>query len=168
MSEYFQDVSVFSINTEKRNGAGFPQDTKGIDKKQSLNGVWKFKYLDSVNDIPSGYYLPDADLSSFGTIEVPSEWQIKGYGTPIYSNTRYPYALESKKKKLIPFVHADKAPCGLYVTEFDYVKTDDNVFINFGGINSAGEIFLNGNFVGYSEDTFDQTEYDITKYVLEG
>ena len=165
---FYKDPSVFSVNVLKPNAAGFPYDEAGRKKIVSLNGLWKFKFLESVLNIPEGYYLPENTNDDFGTIEVPSEWQIKGYGVPEYTNVRYPYALESKRKSKIPYIHEEIAPCGLYVTEFDYAPSDDNVLLDFGGINQAGEVYLNGFFVGYSEDTFDSVTYDITKYLKPG
>lgn len=168
IKKYFNDVKVFNINTEKRHGAGFSYDADGKQKVVSLNGVWKFKFCDKVADIPKNYFDLGYDLSSFDEIVVPSNWQIQGFGKPQYTNINYPYPVESKKKLLIPTIHADMNPVGCYVTEFDYTLTEDNVYINFGGINSAGEVYLNGNFVGYNEDTFDQVEYDLTEFLVEG
>ncbi|MEG1395016.1 MAG: glycoside hydrolase family 2 TIM barrel-domain containing protein [Clostridia bacterium] len=163
---FWQDINVYSVNTEKRSAAGFPLDPKsGAKKTQSLNGVWKFKFFDTVNDMPTDYYKEGYDVSSFDNLEVPSEWQIKGYGTPIYTNVNYPYAISYKK---IPYIKPELNPCGLYVTEFNVDETNDNVFIHFGGINSCGEVFVNGNFVGYSQDTFDEVEYDVTAFVRKG
>ncbi|MDR1939637.1 MAG: DUF4981 domain-containing protein [Clostridiales bacterium] len=164
----WNDINVFDINTERRNGAGFPLYADDGSDVVCLDGVWRFLYCPSVFDAPL-FYKKDADLSGFKDIEVPSEWQIKGYGTPIYTNVKYPYALESKNKAKTPFVYGEKNPVGLYVREFDAKKpVGQNVFINFGGINSAAEVYVNGSFVGFSADTFSETEYDVTDYVAEG
>lgn len=168
MSNYFEDIAVYEINTAKRHAAGFPYDVEGKKKIQSLNGMWKFKYCRSVNDIPSGYYAPDYDLSGFDNLRVPSNWQIEGYGRPQYLNIRYPKPLESGLLAKLPRIHKDIAPVGLYVTEFNYTPSSDNVYVNFGGINSAGEVYINGKFAGYSEDSFDCQEYDLTEYLKEG
>ena len=162
----WQDIDFFSFNTEKRSAAGFPIDHVSGEKKiKSLNGIWKFRFLTSCNDVPAGYWKNDYDVSNFDDIAVPSEWQIKGYGTPIYTNITYPKPISMTK---IPHIDDSINPCGLYVKEFELDNTDDNVFIHFGGINSCGEVFVNGEFVGYSQDTFDETEYDITSYIRKG
>ena len=162
----WQDINFFSFKTEKRSAAGFPIDpVKGNKKVMCLNGTWKFRFLSSCNDIPKGYYKTDYNTDSFDDLEVPSEWQIKGYGTPIYTNINYPKPISMIN---IPHIDDSKNPCGLYVKEFELPKTTDNVFIHFGGINSCGEVYVNGEFVGYSQDTFDETEYDITPYVHTG
>lgn len=162
----WQDIDFFCFNTEKRSAAGFPLDTVTGDKKiQSLNGIWKFRFLPSCNHVPAGYQQNDYDVSAFDDISVPSEWQIKGYGTPIYTNITYPKPISMVN---IPHIDDSINPCGLYVKDFELPETDDNVFIHFGGINSCGEVFVNGEFVGYSQDTFDETEYDITRFVRPG
>lgn len=163
--EMWQDIDVYCVNAEPRSAAGFPRNSQWEKKTVSLNGVWKFRYCESVNDIIEGYYAPDFNVSSFDDLEVPSEWQIKGYDTPIYTNINYPRAISSVK---IPYINPARNSCGLYVRDFEVSETEDNVFIHFGGINSSGEVFVNGNFVGYSQDTFDECEYDITDFVHAG
>lgn len=164
----WQDIDTFSVNTEKRSAAGFPRDVKtGEEKRRCLNGIWKFKFLpDSVMTVP-GYQQPDFDPFAFDDLAVPSEWQIQGYGTPIYTNTNYPYPISRIN---IPHIDDKKNPQGLYIRDFELSEDElkDNVFIHFGGINSCGEVFVNGMFAGYSQDTFDETEYDITRLVHPG
>lgn len=162
----WQDINVFSVNTEKRSAAGFPLDPEsGKRKTFSLNGIWKFRFQPGSDTIVKGYQNPDFDTGLFDDLEVPSEWQIKGYGTPIYTNINYPYPIS---KIDIPHIDDTRNPCGLYVKDFELEETQDNVFVHFGGINSCGEVYINGKFIGYSQDTFDETEYDITKYVHPG
>ena len=98
----FNDINVYNVNAEKRNGAGFPYDDEGNKKIVSLNGKWKFKYAKKIADIPENYYAADYDVSNFDEITVPSNWQIEGYGRPQYLNIRYPHALETKIKSKIP------------------------------------------------------------------
>ena len=80
----FNDINVYNVNAEKRNGAGFPYDDEGNKKIVSLNGKWKFKYAKKIADIPENYYAADYDVSNFDEITVPSNWQIEGYGRPQY------------------------------------------------------------------------------------
>ena len=132
----WQDIDVFDVNTEKRSGAGFPYDVASGEKKTvCLNGVWKFKFLETVNDLTGdlcNYKDNSYDVSGFDDLDVPSNWQIKGYGTPIYTNFTYPYAISTTK---IPYIKPELNPCGLYVKEFELGEVKDNVFIHFGGIN---------------------------------
>lgn len=165
-SAIWQDIHIFNVNTEKRSAAGFPLDpTNGRPKTICLNGTWKFRFLPQSVKIPEDYVNPAFDTEFFDDLAVPSEWQIKGYGTPIYTNINYPYPIS---KINIPHIDDSENPCGLYVKDFELDETDDNVFVHFGGINSCGQVYVNGVFVGYSQDSFDETEYDITKYVHAG
>ena len=164
----WQDIDTFNVNTERRSGAGFPKDVKtGEEKRRLLNGIWKFKFLPGSDKTIDGYQDPSFDPFSFDDLEVPSEWQIKGYGTPQYTNINYPTPIS---KINIPHIDDKKNPQGLYIRDFDLTEEElqDNVFVHFGGINSCGEVYMNGTFVGYSQDTFDETEYDITRFVHAG
>ena len=165
MKDFWKSPSVYNVNSISRYASGFPLSETNGYRTLSLNGKWRFKFLKSVNEVPQDFGSKDFDTSDFDLIDVPSEWQIKGYDTPIYTNIKYPYALESVLLPVVPHVYADKNPVGLYSREFVVDEGGDNVFLHFGGINSAAEIYVNGNFVGYSEDTFDFQEYDVTKYV---
>lgn len=168
MKDYWNKPDIFSVNTIERYAAGFPLDRDNEYKTESLNGKWKFKFVDKVRQIPEDFSTAHPDVSGYDDIDVPSNWQIKGYGIPIYTNIQYPYPIASKNIFRIPHISGDKNPVGLYVREFNVRKTDDNVFINFGGVNSAAEIYVNGIFAGYSEDSFDMQEYNITKLVRPG
>ena len=163
----YNDVNAYAVNVLPRHAAGFPIDEEGRERVVSLNGTWRFRYLSTVNDIPEGYYALEEQNADFDEIEVPSEWQLKGYDIPIYSNMAYPFAIRTKGK--IPYIKPELNSCGLYVRHFELQKKAGYRYkINFGGINSAGEVYVNGNFVGFSQDTFDETEYDITPYVVNG
>ncbi len=164
----YNDVNKFGINTVERYASGFPIDKDGNKKIVSLNGMWDFKFVPSVLDIPNDYYKLDYNLSGFSKIKVPSNWQLQGFDTPIYTNIAYPYAVESKNLFKIPYIKPKLNSAGCYVTFFDIDNLEDNIYINFGGINSAGEVYVNGEFVGYSEDTFGCQEYDITRFVKVG
>ncbi len=165
---FYNDVNKFGVGTAERYASGFPIDSEGKLKTVSLNGMWDFKFVQSVLDIPSDYYKLDYNLSGFSKIKVPSNWQLQGFDIPIYTNIAYPYAVESKNFFRIPHIKPKLNPAGCYVTFFEVDSLEDNVFINFGGINSAGEVYVNGEFVGYSEDSFGCQEYDITRFVKEG
>ncbi len=168
MRNYWRNAKIYNVNSIERYASGYPIDQNGDYRICSLNGKWDFKLCYGVDSIPNGFERPDASLKDFDKIDVPSEWQIKGYDTPIYTNIHYPYALESVFLPMIPHVYGDKNTVGCYSREFDVEAGGDNVFIHFGGVGSCAEVYVNGNFVGYSEDTFDFQEYDITKFVKTG
>ena len=168
MKPHYADVKVTEINAIRRYASGFPLDEDGKETAVCLDGKWKFAFCKNPSEIPVGYEKDGADLSSFGEIKVPSEWQIEGFDTPIYTNYIYPYALEQTNLLNVPHIKDKLNTVGCYATTFNVKKTDDRVFIHFGGINSCADIYVNGKFVGYSEDTFDFQEYEITDLVREG
>lgn len=168
MHNYWKEKKVFNVNTIDRYASGFPLDEKNNKKIKFLNGDWKFKFVENATLVPTDFFEEYFDYSDFDKIKVPSEWQLQGYDTPMYTNIVYPYAIETANLLAIPKIHAKRNPVGLYVCEFELDELKDKYFINFGGINSNGEIYLNNEFVGYSEDTFDCQEYDVTPYVKTG
>ncbi|NLT18084.1 MAG: Beta-galactosidase [Firmicutes bacterium ADurb.Bin080] len=168
MKEFWAKPHIYNVNSIERYGSGFPYDIDFNQKVISLNGTWHFKFCPSIKDIPDKFYLLEDNNIDFGEIIVPSEWQILGYDTPIYTNIRYPYAIESSNFFNIPRIKADKNSAGCYVKEFFLENISSEIFINFAGVNSSAEIYVNGSFVGYSEDTFDEQEYRITDYVRTG
>lgn len=167
MQKYWQDKDVFSINTLVRNGLTSPLDAEGNLRSVSLNGDWQFRFFNSVNDFEEALFAEDVDCGSFDTISVPSEWQIKGYGIPIYTNTNYPYPINCKLGH-IPSIDDSINPCGFYTRTFEVPEERQTVLLRFDGIGSCGIVYVNGSFVGYSEDTFDYVEYDVTNYVKTG
>ncbi|NCA68276.1 MAG: hypothetical protein EOM87_09480 [Clostridia bacterium] len=163
MRKLWQDINIFNENTLPRTGVTPPSKTL------SLNGEWRFKFFESVNNVPENYYDKSFDITTFDKIAVPSNWQLKGYGIPIYTNIRYPYPVESKNKKLIPLIHDDINPAGIYCRNFMIDElTTDRIYLELGGVNSSGTVYINGEYVGYSEDSFDIVTYDITPYIVLG
>ncbi|MDE7078955.1 MAG: DUF4981 domain-containing protein [Clostridia bacterium] len=165
---YWKKLSVYDVNSIKRYASGFPIDKDGNATSVCLDGEWDFKLVANPSLIPQGYELPEAELKDFVKINVPSNWQIQGHGQPIYTNYMYPYALAQFNIADIPRVKARKNEVGCYVTNFEVKEGDRDVFLRFDGINSCGDIYVNGQFVGYSEDTFSPQEYDISKLVRVG
>lgn len=168
MQKFWNDKNVFNINSIKRYASGFPLDEKLSPKTKLLNGEWYFRFCNNVYEIPEDYQNEGADLSLFTKIIVPSNWQLQGFDTPIYTNFVYPHAIVSKNLLRVPHIKPNQNSAGLYVTTFELKELKGNLFLNFGGVNSCAEVYVNGAFVGYSEDSFDQQEYDITPYVKIG
>lgn len=168
MNDFWAKPHVYNINSIERYGSGFPHDINFNQNTLSLNGEWLFKFCPTTKDIPENFYLMEDSNTDFDITIVPSEWQILGYDTPIYSNIRYPYAIESRNFFNIPNIKADKNSVGCYVKEFFLENINSEIFVNFAGVNSCAEIYLNGSFVGYSEDSFDEQEYRITDFVKPG
>ena len=165
---YWKELKSYNVNSIERYAAGFPYDEKGETTAVCLDGEWDFKLVPNPKMIPVDYEKVGAELKDFNKIEVPSNWQIKGYGQPIYTNYIYPYALAQFNVLAIPHVKNRYNEVGCYVTEFEVESLDKDIFIRFDGINSCGDIYVNGEFVGFSEDTFSPQEYNITDFVKVG
>ena len=99
---YWRKLSVYDVNSVTRYASGFPLDEKGNPTSVCLDGEWNFKLVANPNEIPRGYELPEAELKDFNKIKVPSNWQIQGFGQPIYTNYMYPNALSKFNIAQIP------------------------------------------------------------------
>ncbi|GAB1858566.1 beta-galactosidase LacZ [Flavobacteriaceae bacterium MHTCC 0001] len=131
---------------------------------QSLNGDWKFKWVAKPSDASNDFQDTNFDASKWDNIDVPSNWEMRGYGTPIYTNSTYPFFND------YPKINHHDNPVGHYIKSFniDESWTDKDIIIHFGGVSSAFYVWVNGEFVGYSEDTRLPSEFDITKHIKQG
>ncbi|KKN35609.1 hypothetical protein LCGC14_0781930 [marine sediment metagenome] len=134
---------------------------------KSLNGNWRFKWVRKPADRPKDFYKCEYNVNEWDEIPVPSNWQMHGYGTPIYLNVRYPLSVG---KVDIPKISYEYNPVGSYKTEFTIPDTWDGreIFIHFDGVKSAFYIWINGKKVGYSQGSMTPAEFNITKYLHEG
>lgn len=173
MYKYWQDGKIFSYNTLPRNGLNSPLSIDGELQQQCLSGSWHFAFFDSVNQVDDAMLGRDYDWDRHTTIAVPGEWQIQGYGTPIYTNIAYPYPVDTHR---IPHIDDSINPCGVYSRRFEvpnalYEQIQQGrtlLHLRFDGIGSCGLVYVNGQFVGYSEDSFDRVCYDVSPYVTAG
>lgn len=141
---------------------------------KSLNGDWKFHWVASPEKRPTGFQQTDFDDSQWGTIEVPSCWELKGFGTPIYTNVNYPF--HKDPPNVMGNVPADwtKAgepnPIGSYRTTFSLPSSWNGreVFLHFDGIKSAAYVWINGRQVGYSQGSKTPAEFNVTQYIHPG
>ena len=160
MENCFNNPDIYQVNVCEKHGAGFPKNEKGETEIELLNGEWNFKYFASTT-------MLDLNPSAWDTIPVPSNWQLKGFGKPIYTNIRYPKPIATGMFQKKPHIDEETNPCAVYMRKFNVQKLEGSLHINFCA-NSGAELYINGKFVGYSEDTFDYQEYDITPFVQEG
>ncbi|MCP4725952.1 MAG: DUF4981 domain-containing protein, partial [bacterium] len=130
----------------------------------SMNGSWKFNWVKKPADRPLDFYKTDYDVSGWDEISVPGNWQMSGYGIPIYSNVRYPFPADP------PHIPHDNNPVGSYRTEFDVPQDWDGrrIFLHFDGVESAFYLWINGEKVGYSQGSRTPAEFDITSYIRNG
>lgn len=144
---------------------------------QSLDGTWKFHYAENPESRPKNFYQKDYDTTDFDDIAVPCHIEMAGYDRLHYINTMYPwegqvfrrpaYALGAEKPEAGCFSKAGDNPVGSYVKYFDLDKglLGKRVCICFDGVEQAAYVWLNGQFVGYMEDSFTPSEFDLTSYI---
>lgn len=137
--------------------------------KLSLNGTWKFYYVMGITKHPKNFYKEDFDTSSWDNIEVPSVWQLKGYGKPYYIAFDYPPAVRTKKSE-IPTISHELNEIGCYKRSFNLPESfiGREVFLHFGAVKSAFYVYVNGEKVGYSQGSMTPSEFNITKYLKAG
>ena len=133
--------------------------------RQSLDGAWRFVWSANPAARPADFYKPDADLTAFGTIRVPGHIELQGYGQIQYTNTLYPW--DGRAALRPPQINWDDDPVGSYVKEFDLDEDlrGQRVCVSFQGVEQAMYLWCNGRFVGYAEDTFTPSEFDLTPYI---
>jgi len=131
---------------------------------QSLNGKWKFHFVNKPADRPSGFFSSSFDDKAWKLIDVPANWDLKGYDYPIYTNIKYPF------KPAPPTMQADFNPVGSYRMEFETPANwnGKEIILHFGAVSSAMYVWVNGQEVGYSEDSKTPAEFNITKYLKSG
>lgn len=179
----WENLSVLEINREPARADFIPfatveQALKG-DKEKSpyyllLNGNWKFNWVSCPEERPQDFYHTDFNDRSWKTIPVPSNWEMQGYGTPIYVSAGYPFKIDPPRVMGEPKADytsfKERNPVGSYRHTFDLPANwkDRRVFIHFAGVQSAFYVWVNGQKVGYSQGSMEPSEFDITAYVQQG
>ena len=170
----WQNPEIYRINKEPARSFFFPVSDKNAafsfgpwqqDNYLLLNGNWRFDWVRVPNQAPRDFFEPDFDDSSWGEIPVPSNWELEGHGSPFYYN--HPCIKPGIKAPDLP---KDYNPVGSYRHTFN-VPSDwrgEQVFIHFGAVKSAFYLWVNGQKVGYSEDSKTAAEFDITRYIQTG
>lgn len=143
-------------------------DFKTSDYYKCLNGKWAFSYSEDFKTLPANFQDPSLDDSSWDRIDVPSNWEFNGYGTAIYINSPFEFdpSTGAKREPILP----DKIPGAAYRTSFTVPSNWDGrqVFLQLGGVKSAVWVWVNGQKVGYSEDSKNPAEFNITPYLQKG
>jgi beta-galactosidase len=131
---------------------------------QSLNGQWKFQYVDRPGDRSTNFHLPDFDDRLWKNIAVPSNWELQGFGIPIYTNINYPFP------KNPPFIDHSYNPVGSYRLRFTVPQnwTGDEVILHFGSVTGCMYVWVNGKQVGMNKASKTPAEFNITKYIEAG
>lgn len=170
----YEDLSVLHQNTLPDRAYYIPSSTRNdmlawhresSERLQMLSGCkWNFAWYPSVHDLQDQFYLPDYEAGKWWKKEeVPFCWQLRGYDSNQYTNIRYPFPFDP------PYVPQDN-PCGAYLHHFEWHRNQDApcAFLNFEGVDSCFYVWLNGQYVGYSQISHHTSEFDVTELLKEG
>ena len=190
MNEW-DDVSVTSLNRVTSHDLSIPfadaDAAHSLDLSRSpyyldLNGTWKFRWSALPSKVPSGFYADDYDVSSWDNITVPMPWQMygvrnnKSWDKPLYVNTRYPftytdnYSVMASRPDYYTYNESMKNPVGCYRRTFTLPEgwMGRKTFLRFNGAGHGYYVWLNGQFVGYAEDSYLPSDFDVSDFVREG
>lgn len=133
-----------------------------------LNGKWRFRLYPNHQKRPEGFADPNFRAAGYNTIEVPGSWQMQGYGVPQYCNMQYPW--EGKEEPVPPYAPVETNPVGCYLKSFQLpvAWAEKRVFLRFEGVESAFYLFVNGNRIGYAENSFGPSEFELTAFLHPG
>ena len=183
--KWLDNPEVFKVNQlESHSDHCYYLDYSDMKKEknpllQSLNGQWEFAYSKNVMERPVDFYKETFDASGFDKIMVPGHIELAGYDKIRYINTMYPwegkeyhrgaYSMEATGAEEGMFSEAQYNPVGSYIKYFDLDKNmcGKRIYICFEGVEEAMYLWLNGQFIGYAEDSFTPSEFDLTPYVKE-
>ena len=170
IKDWWNDLSVYQVNkiAPRTNVIPYSND-KDIDELaysnsdfyRCLNGGWSFYLSKNSEGKIEGFQDPNFDSRRWKTVKVPGNWELQGHDNPVYVN------VANEFKSNPPYAPTEFNPIGHYIYEFDVPASwqGRNIYINFGAVKSAMYLWINGNFVGYSEDSKTPAEFDITKFV---
>ncbi len=169
----WENPEVFQINREAPRATFLPYDNETAALADtyeaspfycSLDGTWKFNWVIRPDDRPVDFYKINYDVSGWKDIQVPGNWEMQGFGTPIYTNITYPHP------KNPPYIEHKDNPVGSYKRDFEVPASWNGrrIFIHFGGSTSAMYVWINGQKAGYAENVKSPAEFDITSYVKPG
>jgi beta-galactosidase len=168
-----ENPNITSINTLKPRATFFQYADKVNAKERNrsmdenyvlLNGQWKFNWSNNPDQRPKGFQNDSIDVSAWDNIDVPADWQMQGYGVPIYTNVKYPF------EKNPPKVQSHYNPVGSYKRSFVITKKQltNKSILHFGAVNSAFLVWINGQYVGLGKGSKTPREFDITEFLNVG
>ncbi|MBD0427656.1 glycoside hydrolase family 2 TIM barrel-domain containing protein [Aquisalinus flavus] len=169
----WQDPEIVHVNEEAPRASFIPYETTQLARQdtpdrsafyQSLDGTWKFSWAPRPADRAAEFWRQDYDVSGWDDIDVPSNWERRGYGLPRYVNADYVFGAQE------PVVPVDDNPVGSYRRTFTVPESwdDRRIFLRFGAANSGMYVWVNGQQVGYTEDSKLPAEFDISEFVEPG
>ncbi len=173
--DWLEDPTIFAVNREVAHSAhnfytnlAKAEQFAPMDLIQSLNGNWHFLYAKKPGDVPSGFYQKDFPVQAWDSMIVPGHIALNGYDKPQYANVVFPW--DGDYDYLPGDITKDDDPTACYVKDFfiSPALCGKKTYICFDGVEVAFAVWINGQFVGYSEDSFTPSEFEITPYLAEG
>lgn len=173
--DWLTDLQTYAVNRVKAHSDHVYYETmeearnhKEMSLRHFLNGSWKFHYAKNPDVRPKQFYEQEFDCSVWDSIQVPGHIQLQGFGNPQYVNTMYPW--DGHEDLRPPEISKTDNPVGSYVKTFYIPKQMKHkpLFISFRGVETAFYVWLNGEFIGYSEDSFTPADFDLTSFAQEG
>jgi len=169
----WENPAVNQIGREEPHASliSFPDEASALESIKSespavmsLDGMWKFNWVKSPDQRPAWFFKNDYDTRDWKEIDVPSNWQMRGYDVPIYVNIKYPHKMDP------PRIPHEFNPVGSYKRSFKVPSEwkDKEIFLHFGAVSSAFYVWINEDLAGYSEDSKLPAEFNITKLVKPG
>ena len=170
----WENPEIFQINREAPTASFYRYTSKEKALKnnswqnsssyKSLNGIWQFYYADSIQARPIFFYKNQFSTKGWDTINVPSNWELEGFGIPVYSNIKYMFPANPPK------IQHNLNNVGTYKRTFKVDKswTEKEVFLHFAGVSGAMYVYINEDFIGYNEGSKTPAEYNISKFLKQG
>lgn len=172
VQKHYENLKIMHENTmpprayyvpASKNMGNFLGNREESDRIQMLNGEWRFKYFNSIYDLQDKFYENVYLADNFEMVTVPGMWQSYGYDYNQYTNIRYPIPIDP------PYVPQEN-PCGAYICDFNYQRSEDapRAYVNFEGVDSCFYVWMNGEYVGYSQVSHATAEFDVTDMLCDG
>ena len=170
----WENHQILHINREQPRASFFSYALQAGDRQLSLDGLWKFNWTPTPDKQPEDFHRTDFDDASWQTFPVPADWEMNGFGTPIYSSSGYtfrinpPFVMDEPKSTFTAFT--ERNPIGVYRRRFSVPTTWNgmDIHLRFGAVSSAFYLWVNGQRVGYSQGSMEPAEFDITPYIRSG
>ncbi len=184
--EPWQDENIFAINKMPASATVkmYQSESRAFKKADdsnleiSLNGTWRFKYAGAPKLLPANFYKMSYNSSNWDEIKVPSNWEMQGYGSPLYTNVKFPFNANNfprvidtpENKHFTNAPIAQRNPTGAYIKQFNLPADwiGKKLVLQFDGVSSAFEVWVNGKEIGYSEDSRLPSRFDVSKALKSG
>ena len=170
----WEDNHVLQINREPARAYFIPFGERQGDRMLSLNGDWQFRWTKTPEERIKDFWRTDFDASGWKTLVVPANWEVNGYGTPIYVSAGYPFKIDppyvTREPKKDWTTYEERNPTGQYRRTFTLPDNwlGGQTFLRFEGVMSAFYVWVNGQLVGYSQGSMEPSEFNVTPYIKKG